>query len=299
MPPSRAAVVATGYEKEFARASGRLVIAEESGTVLESDADHITLKTGKGTKRYNLEVFTLAAAHSFANHQRPMVSPGDTVKKGQVIADTSSTAGGELAIGKNLRVAFLSHYGEGFEDAIVVSERLVRDDVLTSVQVKEHVSEIRETKLGEDIMTADIPNVSERKLRNLDVDGVIRVGSEVVPGDILVGKLTPRGETQISAEERLLQSIFGDKAKDMRDTSKVLPSGEKGKIVPCKCAVGMRGTSLIPGSLSKFASSSRNCGGCGSAISWRTGSEIRGSYPASRRLRTCRSPRTANPLILS
>lgn len=224
-------LIATGYEKEFAQASGRLVITEESGTVLESDANHITVKTDKGTKRHNLEVFTLAAAHSFANHQRPIILPGDKVKKGQVLADCSSTADGELAIGKNLRVAFLSYYGEGFEDAIVVSERLVRDDVLTSVQVKEHVSEIRETKLGEDVMTADIPNVSERKLRNLDVDGVIRLGSEVVPGDILVGKLTPRGETQLSAEERLLQSIFGDKAKDMRDTSKVLPSGEKGKVV--------------------------------------------------------------------
>ena len=225
-------LVSTGYEEEFAKASGRVVIADESGTVVSSDSKHISIKTSKGIKRCDLEVFTLAgSAYSFANHQRPIVSPGDTVKKGDVIADTASTADGSLAIGKNLRVAFLPYDGGTFEDAIIISERLVRDDVLTSTQVKEHVAEIRETKLGLDVMTSDIPNVAERKLRNLDADGVIRVGSDVVPGDILVGKLTPRGETQVSAEERLLQSIFGDKAKDMRDTSKTLPPGEKGKVV--------------------------------------------------------------------
>ena len=224
--------VATGYEEEFARASGRLLLAEDSGEVIEVDSKHIVLKTGKGMKRHDLEVFSLAgSAYSFANHQRPIVSPGDKVKKGDVLADTASTSDGGLAIGKNLRVAFLPYDGGTFEDAIIVSERLVRDDVLTSTQVKEHVAELRETKLGLDIMTSDIPNVSERRLRNLDADGIIRIGSEVVPGDILVGKLTPRGETQVSAEERLLQSIFGDKAKDMRDTSKTLPPGEKGKIV--------------------------------------------------------------------
>ena len=225
-------LVSTGYEGEFARASGRLLLAEEDGEVVESDSKHVTVKMSKGVRRYGLEVFNLAgSAYSFANHQRPIVSPGDTVKKGDVLADAASTFNGDLAIGKNLRVAFLPYDGGVFEDAIIVSERLVRDDVLTSTQVKEHVAEIRETKLGLDVMTSDIPNVSERKLRNLDADGVIRVGSDVVPGDILVGKLTPRGETQVSAEERLLQSIFGDKAKDMRDTSKILPPGEKGKVV--------------------------------------------------------------------
>ena len=225
-------LVATGYEEEFARMSGRLVLAEEDGTVVSADSKHISLKTGKGVKRYNLEVFSLAgSAYSFANHQRSIVSPGDKVKKGAVLADTASTSNGELAIGKNLRVAFLPYDGGVFEDSIIISERLVFDDVFTSTQVKEHVAEIRETKLGLDVMTSDIPNVSERKLRNLDAEGIIRVGSDVVPGDILVGKLTPRGETQVSAEERLLQSIFGDKVKDMRDTSKTLPPGEKGKVV--------------------------------------------------------------------
>ena len=228
-------LVGTGYEKEFANASGRLALAEKDGEVVEMDSKHITLKTRDGLDRYNLEVFKLAgSAYTFANHQRPTVSLGDKVKKGQVIADTASTVDGSLAIGKNLRVAFLPYDGGTFEDAIIISERLVRDDVLTSLQVKEHVTEMRETKLGPDIMTADIPNVPEKKLRNLNADGVIRIGSEVSPGDILVGKLTPRGEVQLSAEERLLQSIFGDKAKDMRDTSKVLPPGEKGKVVDVK-----------------------------------------------------------------
>ena len=227
-----APLVSTGYGKEFARASGRLVLADEGGEVVEADANHISIKTNKEIKRHDLEVFTLAgSAYTFANHQRSVVSPGDTVKKGDVIADTASTTNGQIAFGKNLRVAFLPYDGGTFEDSIIISERLVRDDVLTSTQVKEHVVEARQTKLGPDVMTADIPNVSDQKLRNLDAEGVVRVGSEVLPGDILVGKLTPRGEIQLSAEERLLQSIFGDKAKDMRDTSKTLPPGEKGKVV--------------------------------------------------------------------
>ena len=225
-------LVSTGYEGEFARASGRLLIAESAGEVVEADADHITVRTKEGTKRHDLEVFTLAgSAHSFANHQRPLVKPGDTVKKGDALTDIASTVGGELALGKNLRVAFLPYDGGTFEDSIIISERLVREDILTSTEVKEHITEIRETKLGPDIMTSDIPNVSDRKLRNLDANGVVRVGSEVMPNDILVGKLTPRGEVQMSAEERLLQSIFGDKAKDMRDTSKTLPPGEHGKVI--------------------------------------------------------------------
>ncbi len=225
-------LVATGLESGFAQASGRLIYAEEAGEIVESDANHVTLKTKQGTKRYDLEVFTPAGlAHSFANHQRSVVRPGDRVKEGDVLADNASTENGQMAFGKNLRVAFLPYDGGTFEDSIIISERLVRDDVLTSTQVEEYVAEIRETKLGPDVMTADIPNVSDRKLRNLDAEGIVRVGSEVTTGDILVGKLTPRSEVQLSAEERLLQSIFGDKAKDMRDTSKVLPPGEKGKVV--------------------------------------------------------------------
>ncbi|MDE0243548.1 MAG: DNA-directed RNA polymerase subunit beta [Candidatus Kaiserbacteria bacterium] len=224
-------LIATGYEEAFARSSGRLMVAEEDGEVVSVDAKHIAVKSRNDTKRYDLEVFKLAgSAYTFANHQRPSVSLGDKVKKGDVLADIASTVDGSIAVGKNLRVAFLP-YDSTFNDAIIVSERLVHDDVLTSIQVKEHVVDVRETKLGPDVMTADIPNVPERKLRNLGLDGVIRVGSEVVPGDILVGKLTPRGEMQMSAEEHLLLSIFGDKAKDMRDTSKTLPPGEQGKVV--------------------------------------------------------------------
>ena len=241
-------LIATGYEKEFAKSSGQVIVADEAGEVIESDAKHISVKTKDGVKKHNLEVFTLAgSAYTFANHQRPVVSPGDTVKKGDVLADTVSTSDGQIAVGKNLRVAFLPYEGGTFEDSIIISERLIRDDVFTSVQVKEHKTEIRETKLGPDIMTADIPNVSELKLRNLDADGIARVGSEVGSGDILVGKLTPRGEIQISAEERLLQSIFGEKAKDMRDTSKVLPSGEKGKVVSVRVCSRENGYSVDPG----------------------------------------------------
>ena len=227
-----APLIATGYEEEFAKASGQVILAEEAGEVVESDARHITVKNKKGVQQYDLDVFTLAgSAHTFANHQRSIVSPGQIVKKGEVLADNVSTDNGQMAIGKNLRVAFLPYEGGTFEDSIIISERLIREDVFTSVEVKEYVTEIRETKLGPDVMTADIPNVSEAKLRNLDADGVVRIGSEVKSGDILVGKLTPRGEIQISAEERLLQSIFGEKAKDMRDTSKTLPPGESGKVV--------------------------------------------------------------------
>ena len=225
-------LISTGYEEEFARSSGRLALAEEDGEIVSVDAKHVAVKAkGGAVRRHDLELFKLAgSAYTFANHQRPSVSPGDRVKKGDVLADVSSTVDGGIAVGKNLRVAFLP-YDSTFNDAIIISERLVHDDVLTSVQVKEHVVDVRETKLGPDVMTADIPNVPERKLRNLGLDGVVRVGSEVVPGDILVGKLTPRGEMQMSAEEHLLLSIFGDKAKDMRDTSKTLPPGERGKVV--------------------------------------------------------------------
>lgn len=225
-------LISTGYEEEFARSSGRLAFAQEDGEVVSVDAKHVAVKEKNGNvQRHDLELFKLAgSAYTFANHQRPSVSLGDKVKKGDVLADISSTVDGSIAIGKNLRVAFLP-YDSTFNDAIIVSERLVHDDVLTSVQVKEHVVDVMDTKLGPDVMTADIPNVPERKLRNLGLDGVIRVGSEVAPGDILVGKLTPRGEMQISAEEHLLLSIFGDKAKDMQDTSKTLPPGERGKVV--------------------------------------------------------------------
>lgn len=224
-------LVATGYEEAVARASNRLIFAEESGVVESVDAKHVTVKGSKGIKRYEMDTFPLAKAHTFANHQRPAVNVGDKVKKGQVLVDVASTSNGQLALGKNLRVAFIPYEGGTFEDAIIISERLVRDEVLTSVEVREYVVDVRDTKLGPDTTTADIPNVAEKKLRNLGADGIINVGSSVVPGDILVGKLTPRGESQLTAEERLLQSIFGEKAKEMRDTSKVLPPGEKGKVV--------------------------------------------------------------------
>ena len=225
-------LVATGYEELIARSSGRMLVAEDNGVIESVDAKHIALKTKQGVTRHDLNIFTRAEkAHTFATHQRPIVSVGDRVKKDQVLADIPSTSNGGLALGKNLRVAFIPYEGGNFEDAVIISERLVHDDVFTSTEVKEYTSDIKDTKLGTDVMTADLPNVSERKLRNLGADGVITVGSSVVPGDILVGKLTPRGESQLSAEERLLQSIFGEKVKDMRDTSTTIPPGESGKVI--------------------------------------------------------------------
>ena len=205
-----APLVTTGCGEEFVRVSGKLQLAKEAGEVVSVDANHVSVKNKKGkVTQYNLETFSLAgSAYSFANHQRPTVSIGSKVEKGDILADISSTVNGQMALGKNLRVAFLPYDGGTFEDSIIISERLVRDDVLTSTQVKEHIAEVRQTKLGPDITTSDIPNVSDQRLRNLDADGIVRVGAEVRPGDILVGKLTPRGEVQLSAEEQLLQSIF-------------------------------------------------------------------------------------------
>lgn len=241
-------LISTGYEAVVGKSSGRVILAEYAGEVIEVDSNHILIKSKNDSKKYEIETFQLAgSAHSFASHQRPIVSLGQKVKKGDVIADVSSTVDGELAIGKNLRVAFIPYDGGTYEDAIIISERLIHDNVLTSTQVKEYTAEVRDTKLGPDVMTADIPNVSEQKLRNLDADGVIRVGSEVSAGDILVGKLTPRGETQLTAEERLLQSIFGDKAKDMRDTSKVMPPGERGKVVSIQVRSRDEGDSVDTG----------------------------------------------------
>ncbi len=226
-----APLVATGYEELFARASGRMLIAEEAGEVVSIDATQITLKTDQGKKQYKLQLFVLTNAKTFSTHQRPSVRLGQKVKKGDILANTASTDDGQIALGKNLRVGFICNEGANYEDAIVISRRLIENDTLTSIEAEEFSVDVRETKIGPEVSTADIPNVSEYRLRNLDPDGIARVGSDVYPGDILVGKVTPRGETHLSAEERLLQSIFGDKAKDMKDTSLTLPAGKTGRVI--------------------------------------------------------------------
>ncbi|MFA7309520.1 MAG: DNA-directed RNA polymerase subunit beta, partial [Candidatus Paceibacterota bacterium] len=225
--------VGTGVESAAARDSGRLILAEEAGEVIYADAQIIKVKGESKTKEYPLVNFM--RTNGFTTfHQRPLVSVGDTVKKGTVLADTSTSVGGQLAIGQNVRVAFLPWFGANFEDAIVISEKLAKEARFTSIHMEEFVCVVRDTKLGAEVTTHDIPNVSEFKLRNLDEDGVVRIGAEVRPGDILVGKVTPKGETQLTPEERLLHAIFGEKAKDVKDTSLRMEGGKRGRVIGVK-----------------------------------------------------------------
>ncbi|MBI4079884.1 DNA-directed RNA polymerase subunit beta [Candidatus Kaiserbacteria bacterium] len=229
-----APLVATGVEAAAARDSGRLVVAEEAGEVTYVDASLIKVKNTDGkTKEYPLVNFQ--RTNGFTTfHQRPLVSVEDTVKKGTVLADTSTSVNGQLSLGQSVRVAFLPWFGANFEDAIVISERLAKEARFTSIHMEEFVCIVRDTKLGPEVTTHDIPNVSEFKLRNLDEDGIIRIGAEVRPGDILVGKVTPKGETQLTPEERLLHAIFGEKAKDVKDTSLRMEGGKRGRVVGVK-----------------------------------------------------------------
>ncbi|TSC85506.1 MAG: DNA-directed RNA polymerase subunit beta [Parcubacteria group bacterium Gr01-1014_8] len=229
-----APVVATGIEAEAARDSGRLTLAEDAGEVIYADARLIKVKNSDGkTKDYELVNFS--RTNGFTTfHQRPAVHVGDPVKRGAVLADASTSVGGQLAIGQNVRVAFLPWFGANYEDAIVISERLAKDARFTSIHMEEFICVVRDTKLGPEVTTHDIPNVSEFKLRNLDEEGIIRIGAEVRPGDILVGKVTPKGETQLTPEERLLHAIFGEKAKDVKDTSLRMDGGKRGRVVGVK-----------------------------------------------------------------
>jgi DNA-directed RNA polymerase subunit beta len=230
----RAPRVGTGLEARAAYDSGQIVVVRESGEVLEVDARHITIVDGKKEKHvYRLQNFQ-RSNQSTAMTQHPLVEKGQRVKAGDLIADGSATDQGELALGQNLRVAFMPWYGGNFEDAIVISERVVRDDLFTSAHIEDFSVDVRDTKLGPEVITRDIPNVSEEKLRNLASDGIVRVGAEVRSGDILVGKVTNKGETDLTSEERLLRAIFGEKAKDVKDTSLYLAHGEAGKVVAVK-----------------------------------------------------------------
>jgi DNA-directed RNA polymerase subunit beta len=239
-------IVGTGVEGDAARDSGQVVIAEEDGKVTEATAGAIVVKGGRKETTYVLQKF-VRSNQATAINQRPLVSFGDKVKKGEIIADSSATANGELALGANLLVAFIPFLGGNYEDAIVISDRLVREDVLTSVHIEKYVMEVRETKLGPEQVTRDIPNVSEEALAHLDPEGIVRVGAEVSAGDILVGKISPKGETELSAEEKLLRAIFGEKAKDVKDTSLRLPHGERGKVVAVKIFSKEAGDELSTG----------------------------------------------------
>ncbi len=245
-----APIVATGVEEQAARDSGRLILSEEEGTVTYVDAKGIVVK-GKREKRYPLVTFS-RTNNSSVFHQRPVVGVGEKVKKGALLADTSSTDRGQIALGQNVLVAFVSWSGANYEDAIILSERLVKDSKFTSIYLKEFEVNVRDTKLGPEVTTHDIPNVGEAKLRNLDEDGIVRIGAEVRPGDILVGKVTPKGETQLTPEERLLRSIFGEKAKDVKDTSLRLEGGERGRVIGVKIFSREKGDALDSGIIKRI-----------------------------------------------
>ena len=252
----QAPLVGSGLEGRVARDSGQGMIAEDDGVITEVDASHIKLKakSGKGKtkeKTYNLRTFIRTNQYTCL-HQRPIVEKGQKVKKDDVLADGGAIDKGMLALGQNVLVAFMLWRGGNFEDAIVLSERLVKEDCYTSIHTEDFTCDVRETKLGPEITTSDIPNVGEEKLKNLDEEGIIRVGAEVGPNDILVGKISPKGETDLTAEERLLRAIFGEKAKEVKDTSLLMEHGKKGRVVEVKIFEREKGCKLEPGIIKKI-----------------------------------------------
>ena len=245
---SDAPLVGTGVERRAAEDSGDMVISSVAGEVVAVTGDEIVVKEKDANKKHTfpLDKFRRSNQGTCMNH-KPLVREGDKVKVGDVLADGPSTESGELALGRNLLVAFMSWQGYNYEDAIIISERLVKDDVLTSIHIEEHELDARDTKLGAEEITRDIPNVPEEVLANLDEDGIIRVGAEVGPGDYLVGKVTPKGETELTPEERLLRAIFGEKAREVRDTSLKVPHGETGKVIAVKVFQKSEDFDLPPG----------------------------------------------------
>jgi len=244
-----APLVGTGMEQRAAENSGHVLLAEADGEITVVDGGKIELTTsGKGKKvyTYKLNKFVRSNASSSIN-QRPLVALGQKVVKGQALCDGPSTEGGELALGQNVLVAYMAFDGFNYEDAIIISERLVQQDRYTSVHIENYSNDVRETKLGPEVVTSDIPNVSEEKLKHLDSEGVVRIGAEVQSGNILVGKITPKGETELTPEERLLRAIFGEKARDVRDSSLYLEHGEHGKVTDVKVFSADEGDRLQPG----------------------------------------------------
>ncbi|MCX6725238.1 MAG: DNA-directed RNA polymerase subunit beta, partial [Candidatus Saccharibacteria bacterium] len=243
-----APIVGTGMEGIAARNTGQLIVAEADGEVLSASADEIVVKYKERTVKYHPQHYVRSNEGTCINH-KVVVSTGDNVKTGDPLSEGMSVAGGELALGKDLTVAFMPWSGYNFEDAIIISRKLVEDDTLTSIHIVDFMTEVRETKLGPEIVTRDIPNVSEEALRHLDDDGIVRIGAEVHPGDILVGKITPKGEQELSSEERLLRAIFGEKAKEVRDTSQRMSNGKHGKVVGVKVFSRANGHELKAGVL--------------------------------------------------
>jgi DNA-directed RNA polymerase subunit beta len=244
---SEAPLVGTGMEARAAKDAGDVVVAEAAGVVEDLSADYISVMHDDGSRRtYRLAKFRRSNQGTCIN-QKPIVDEGDRIVAGQVIADGPCTQNGEMALGKNLLVAFMPWEGHNYEDAIILSQRLVQDDVLSSIHIEEHEVDARDTKLGPEEITRDIPNVAEEVLADLDERGIIRIGAEVAPGDVLVGKVTPKGETELTPEERLLRAIFGEKAREVRDTSLKVPHGESGKVIGVRVFAREDGDELPPG----------------------------------------------------
>ena len=244
---TEAPVVGTGMEMKAAVDSGNCVVAKEGGVVERMESDRIVIKKSDGNRdEYKLAKFVRSNQGTCMN-QRPIVNKGDVIEKGQVIADGPSTSGGEIALGKNPLIGFMTWEGYNYEDAVLLSERLVQEDVYTSVHITEYETEARDTKLGPEEITRDVPGVGDDALKDLNEQGIIRIGAEVRAGDILVGKVTPKGETELTAEERLLRAIFGEKAREVRDTSLRVPHGEFGIVVDAKVFTRDNGDELSPG----------------------------------------------------
>ena len=244
-----APTVGTGMEGAVTENIGRVVKSPVDGKIIHVDAKEVVLK-GEDKKEYKFPVMKFGKSNQNTCYsQRPLVTVGDKVRKGDCLVDGPVTDNGELSLGRNLMIAYMSWEGYGYEDAIVISERLVREDILTSVHIEEYEVSVNETKLGPEDTTRDIPNVGEEALANLDEEGIVYIGAEVGPNDILVGKITPKGETELTAEERLLRAIFGEKAREVRDTSLRMPHGERGTVVDVKILSKEAGDELEPGAV--------------------------------------------------
>ncbi|HTK33281.1 MAG TPA: DNA-directed RNA polymerase subunit beta [Candidatus Paceibacterota bacterium] len=248
-----APVVATGMEAKAVIDTGRVIVAKEDGEITAVDAKKVTFKSKKTGKSHDYNLVLFSRTNGFtAFHQRPIVSVGDKVKKGDILVDTSTSDKGEIALGHNALVAFMSWSGSNYEDAIILSERVVKNAKWSSIHIEEFVVNVRDTKLGPEVTTCDIPNVGEVKLKNLTEEGIVRIGAEVRPGDILVGKISPKGETQLTPEERLLRSIFGEKARDVKDTSKRMENGKRGRVISVKVFSREKGDKLESGIIKKI-----------------------------------------------
>ncbi|MDO8498862.1 MAG: DNA-directed RNA polymerase subunit beta [bacterium] len=246
-----APIVGTGMEKVVAENMGRIVRAPFGGSVTYVDAEKLTLTGNKDSQTWKIKKFVNTSDNTCYS-QRPAVSLGQKVKEGDLLIDGTATDNGELALGQNLLIAYMSYEGLGYEDAIIISERLVKEDVLSSIYIEEYVTDVVETKLGPDELTRDIPNVAEENLANLDETGIVRIGAKVEPNDILVGKVQPKGETELTAEERLLRAIFGEKAKEVRDTSLRMPHGERGTVIGIQILSREQGDELDAGTLMRI-----------------------------------------------